>query len=284
VLGTGFVGTALAELLLEAGYPVRVWNRTPAKAQPLVAQGATLAATPAAVGAACPRVFISVMTTPIVAELIEGPAGLLSDGSLTTQIIDTTTGDPDETVALAERLARRGVCLLDVPISGSSRQIRQREGLYMAGGDRAAFAACEDLLRCLTRQYEYLGPSGSGSKAKLASNVILGLNRLALAEGLVFAEKLGLDLHAFLSLLKRSAAYSVAVDTKGRKMVESDFAPEARLRQHFKDLGIVLKYARAHRQKMPLSEAHFSLMQAAIQAGDGDLDNSAVIRELRRTS
>lgn len=284
VLGTGLVGTALAELLLEAGYRVWVWNRTPAKTQPLCARGALPADTPAAVGTRCRRVFISVMTTRIVADLVEGPAGLLSPGFVTEHILDTTTGDPDETSALAARLTSRGVRFLDVPVSGSSRQIRQREGLYMVGGDREAFAACEDLLRSLTRKYVYLGPSGSGAKAKLASNVVLGLNRLALAEGLVFAEKLGLDPGAFLGLLKMSAAYSVAVDTKGRKMVEADFTPEARLSQHLKDVGIVLKYARARGQSMPLSELHFNLMQSAIAAGDGDLDNSAVIRELQRRS
>jgi 3-hydroxyisobutyrate dehydrogenase-like beta-hydroxyacid dehydrogenase len=128
----------------------------------------------------------------------------------------------------------------------------------------------------------YLGPSGSGSKAKLASNLVLGLNRLALAEGLIFAEKLGLDLEAFLELLKVTPAYSAIMDTKGEKMLKSDFTPQARLRQHHKDVSLILKYAEQAGQELPLSKVHLDVLQKAIESGDADLDNSAVIKELRR--
>lgn len=282
VVGTGLVGTAIAELLLDAGFDVVVWNRTRSKTEPLTAQGARLAQRLDALGAECQRVFISVMTTRAVAELVEGRDGLLSADGTTEYILDTTTGDPHETVTLAERLAERGVHFLDATISGSSQQIRNRAGLYMVGGCRDAFAGCEDLLRIVTEKYVHVGPSGSGSKAKLASNVILGLNRLALAEGLVFAEKLGLETKAFLELLKISPAYSVAMDTKGEKMIGSDFEPQSRIRQHLKDVQIILKYAAAIGQEMPLSRQHLEIMESAVAAGDGDLDNAAVIRELRR--
>ena len=282
VLGTGLVGTAIAELLLEAGYGVVAWNRTNSKAETLGTQGACVVDTPADVGTQCRRVFVSVMTTDVVARLVEGPVGLLAGDSQTELILDTTTGDPDQTSALAARLAGRGVHFLDSTISGSSRQIRDREGLYMVGGRREAFEACEDLFRIVTAKVVYVGPSGSGSKAKLASNVVLGLNRLALAEGLVFAESLGLDTEAFLRLLKMSPAYSVAMDVKGDKMVRGDFHPQSRIRQHLKDVDIILRYAEASRQDLPLSRLHRRIMESAIEAGDGDLDNAAVIRELRR--
>jgi 3-hydroxyisobutyrate dehydrogenase-like beta-hydroxyacid dehydrogenase len=196
--------------------------------------------------------------------------------------MDTTTGDPDETIALAERLSKHDISFLDSPISGSSKQIRERQALYMIGGEEQAFQACEDLLKLVTDQYVYVGPSGSGSKAKLASNVILGLNRLVLAEGLVFAEQLGLDLDKFLQLLKRSPAYSAAMDSKGEKMLRGDFTPQSRIPQHHKDMSIVLKYANAAGQEMPLTKVHLNVMEAAIAAGDGELDNCAVIKEIRR--
>ena len=282
VLGTGLVGTAISELLLEAGYDVVAWNRTKSKAEALAARGAWVADTPADVGMQCRRVFVSVMTTDVVAQLIEGPRGLLTGDSKTETILDTSTGDPDQTVALAARLAARGVHFLDSTISGSSRQIRDREGLYMVGGRRGAFDACEDLFRTVTAKVVYVGPSGSGSRAKLASNVVLGLNRLALAEGLVFAESLGLDTEAFLRLLRTSPAYSVAMDVKGEKMVRGDFQPQSRIRQHLKDVDIILRYAEASGQDLPLSRLHREIMESAVEAGDGELDNAAVIRELRR--
>ena len=282
VVGTGLVGTAIAELLLDAGFDVVVWNRTRSKTEPLAAQGARAAERLDALGLECRRVFISVMTTRTVTELVEGRDGLLSADGATEYILDTTTGDPDETVALADRLEERGIHFLDATISGSSQQIRHRAGLYMVGGSRDSFAACEDLLQSVTEKYVHVGPSGSGSKAKLASNVILGLNRLALAEGLVFAERLGLETKAFLELLKISPAYSVAMDTKGAKMICGDFEPQSRIRQHLKDVQIILKYAGAVGQEMPLSRQHLEIMESAVAAGDGELDNAAVIRELRR--
>jgi 3-hydroxyisobutyrate dehydrogenase-like beta-hydroxyacid dehydrogenase len=172
--------------------------------------------------------------------------------------------------------------MLDATVSGSSRQFRDGEAVMMVGGDAAAFEACKDVFKILSEKVFYLGPSGSGSKAKLASNLILGLNRLALAEGLVFADVLGLDLPGFLELLKVSPAYSAAMDTKGEKMLDRDFTPQARLRQHRKDVSLILEYARREGQGLPLSQAHLDVLDRAIAAGDGDLDNAAVIREIAR--
>jgi 3-hydroxyisobutyrate dehydrogenase-like beta-hydroxyacid dehydrogenase len=282
VLGLGLVGTALAEILLERGFRVHVWNRSPEKAHALSSAGARSEESPAAVGEACERVLISVMTTEIVAELCEGPRGLLAAARPPRYVLDTTTGDPDATAALAGRLAGRGVSFLDSTISGSSVQIRARQGLYMVGGDPDAFAACEPLLHELSADYEYLGPSGSGSKAKLASNIILGLNRLALAEGLVFAERMGIDIARLLAVLKRSPAYSMAMDVKGQKMLARDYAPQSRIVQHRKDLAIVERYAEAAGQQLPLTSLHIDIMEAAMAAGEGELDTCAVIEELRR--
>ncbi len=281
VLGTGLVGTALAEILLERDYRVHVWNRTAEKTAALVKKGAVAEQNPAAVGEACDKVFISVMTTDVVEDLCEGSGGLLSARESPRWVLDTTTGEPDQTAALAERLARKGVFLLDSTISGSSRQIRRREGLFMIGGDPEAFASCEYLFREVTKDYEYLGPSGSGSKAKLASNIILGLNRLVLAEGLVFAERLGLDLSRFLSVLKRSPAYSAAMDSKGEKMIRRNYAPEAKISQHYKDVQLILRKAVNPDRSLPLTSVHSRILEAMIERGQGGADNSAVVEYFR---
>ena len=152
----------------------------------------------------------------------------------------------------------------------------------MVGGDETAFKDCRDIFSALTEKVFYLGASGNGSKAKLASNLILGLNRLVLAEGLIFADKLGLELKGFLEMLKVTPAYSAAMDVKGKKMLDGDFTPQARIHQHHKDISIILKYAQKYGQELPLSEVHLDVLQKAIEAGDADLDNSAVIREIQR--
>jgi len=282
LVGLGLVGTAIAERLLAERFAVVGFDIDSAKCKHFEGLGGKAVVGPAELGQQADRVILSLPDTEIVRQVVEGPGGILKAKMPPAYIIDTTTGDPEETIALAQRLAERSIYLLDSTTSGSSRQVRNKEAVFMVGGDKDAFEACMDVFDALTEKVFYLGPSGSGSKAKLASNLILGLNRLALAEGLVFASRLGLDLPAFLKLLKATPAYSAIMDTKGQKMLSRDFEAEARLRQHHKDVSIILKYAEKAGQELPLSKAHFDVLKKAIAAGDAELDNSAVIREIER--
>ncbi|MBL7154607.1 MAG: NAD(P)-dependent oxidoreductase [Phycisphaerae bacterium] len=284
LIGLGLVGTAIAWCLLREGYDVIGFDIDPAKCEALSEDDVKIAANAAEVSERVNRVILSLPNTDVVVEVVEGPGGLVKAKKPARFIIDTTTGDPDQTAALAQRLAERGIKLLDAPFSGSSQQLMNRDVIFMIGGEKSAFQACRGILEKLSREGVYLGESGSGSKAKLASNLILGLNRLALAEGLVFAKELGLEPERFLELLKVSPAYSAAMEVKGKKMLDGDFAPQARLRQHCKDVSIILKYAKKLGQDLPLSKAHREVLEKAIEAGDGDLDNSAVIREIERRS
>lgn len=281
VLGTGLVGSALTEILLEHGYEVHIWNRTKEKLEPLRNKGAIPETSPEAVARSCPTLIISVMTTDVVVSLCEGSHGILSASPLPRYILDTTTGDPEETIALAERLRQRGIQYLDSPISGSSRQIRARKGVVMVGGEEDAYEQCKPLYQTLAEKVFYLGPVGSGSKAKLATNLVLGLNRLAFAEGLAFAQSLGLDLPRFYALIRETPAYSVAMDVKGEKMLKGDFSAEAKAEQHWKDLGIILKYAEQAGMRLPLGQTHYTLLQEIIRKGWGDLDNSVVFKYLQ---
>jgi len=276
LIGLGLMGTALTERLLAAGYSVWVFNRTREKAAPVVARGAQWADNPLAI---CPRVLISLYTTDTVEEVLGQLDGGLRPGQI---LIDTTTGEPAQTVRLGARLGARGVQYLDAPISGSSEQTRRGEATAIVGGSPEAFAACRDLFDCCVHKTLYAGPCGSGSRMKLVSNLVLGLNRAALAEGLVFARALGIDAGAALQVLLDSMAYSRIMDTKGRKMVDGDFRTQARLSQHLKDIRLILQAAAAAGQELPLTETHRQLLEAAESAGFGDADNSAIIRAFDR--
>lgn len=282
LVGLGLVGTAIAESLIAQQFEVVGFDVNPERRQQIEKSGGKSVSSPAEVADSVERMILSLPDTDVVLQAVEGPGGIPEAQSLPTHIIDTTTGDPDETISLARRLAQRGIAFLDSTISGSSRQVRDRQAVFMVGGEEAAYEACSDVFSALAEKVFYVGPSGSGSKAKLASNLILGLNRLALAEGLVFAEKLGLDLEAFLELLKVTPAYSAIMDTKGPKMLEGDFTPQARVRQHHKDVALILKYAENAGQELPLSKVHLDVLAKSIAAGDANLDNSAIIKEIRR--
>ncbi len=293
LVGLGLVGTAMAERLLAEQFKVVGFDIDSTKCQHLNKLGGKAVNSPAqvaelvsaeaeAVAGQTDRIVLSLPNTEVVLQVVEGPGGILEAKTHPRYIIDTTTGEPEETAALAQRLARQGIYFLDAPFSGSSQQVRDKEVIFMVGGDKKPFEECKDIFDALGEKVFYVGESGSGSKAKLAGNLILGLNRLALAEGLVFASKLGLDPEAFLELLKVTPAYSAAMDIKGKKMLDGDFTAQARLRQHHKDVSIILKYAEKLGQELPLSTVHLDVLKKAIEAGDGDLDNSAVIREIER--
>jgi len=272
LLGLGLMGTAITERLLEHGYRVLIWNRTRAKAEPLIARGAEWSDNPLA---ACERVIISLYTSDVVESVLEQMRDGLHAGQI---VLDTTTGEPAQSAALGARLAARGVRYLDAPISGSSEQTRRGEAMVMVGGERSAFEACSDLWPVLGQKVFYVGPCGSAAKMKLVSNLVLGLNRVALAEGLVFAEAIGVDLAAALEVLRGSMAYSRAMDVKGRKMIENDFTVQARLSQHLKDVRLIL----ASGVSLPLSETHRKLLEHAEAMGLGDLDNSAIIKVIQQ--
>ena len=275
LIGLGFMGTALTERLLDHGYRVSIWNRTRSKADPLLGLGAEWSDHPFKT---CDRVILSLYSSDVVAEVLDKFKPDLRKGQI---ILDTTTGEPAQTMAFGLRMAALGVSYMDAPISGSSEQTRRGEATVIVGGDRELFELCADLWAVMGKQVFHVGPCGSASKMKLVTNLVLGLNRVALAEGLVFAENIGVSPASALQVMIGSPAYSKAMDVKGRKMVERDFKVQARLSQHLKDVRLMLQAAAEAGLKLPLSETHCELMQKAEKAGLGDLDNSAIIEIIR---
>jgi 3-hydroxyisobutyrate dehydrogenase-like beta-hydroxyacid dehydrogenase len=276
IIGLGLMGTALAERFLEHHFRVVVWNRTREKAASLFARGATWSDNPLS---ECPRVIVSLYTSQVVAQVLDQMQNGLRPGQI---ILDTTTGDPGETVALGKRLAARDVRYLDAPISGSSEQTRRGEATIIIGGDQETIHACADLLQVMGQKVFHAGACGNAARMKLISNLVLGLNRAALAEGLAFAEALGVSSAAALEILTGSAAYSRVMDAKGRKMIEKNFSVQARLSQHLKDVRLILEAATAQQITLPLSELHRQLLERAEASGLGDLDNSAIIEIFRK--
>ena len=217
VIGLGLMGSAITDRLLECQYVPLIWNRTRDKAKPFLDRGAVWSDNPIA---DCDRVVVSLYSSEVVESVLQSLINSLRPGQI---VIDTTTGDPDQSVRWEKRLAESGAVYLDAPISGSSAQTRQGEATVIVSGQQQAFNACENLWPVLGKNVFYVGASGNAAKMKLVSNLVLGLNRAALAEGLVFAESIGIAPTSALEVLRGSAAYSRQMDTKGHKMIERDF-------------------------------------------------------------
>jgi len=275
VIGLGLMGMAIVDRLLEYQFVPYVWNRTPEKAEPLVERGAVWSDNPIA---ECDRVIVSLYSSEVVESVLQRLKSSVRQGQI---VIDTTTGHPEQSVIWEQRLAEWGASYLDSPISGSSELTRRGEATVIVSGQQKAFDACHDLWPVLGKNVFYVGACGNAAKMKLVTNLVLGLNRAALAEGLVFAESIEIDPTAALEVLRGSAAYSRQMDTKGRKMIDGDFTPQAKLSQHLKDVRLMLNAAAAVGLNLPLADTHRRLLERAEALGLGELDNCAVIEAIR---
>jgi len=282
IVGLGLMGSVLARRLVAAGFDIVGYDIDAAKAKGLVALGGRAAPSIGDVARAADPIILAVFDTDQVEEVVEGPIlAALGDGTGKV-VMCTSTCDPDRIATLARRVEPRGLRFLETPVSGTSEQVRRGEGVGLIGGDPALAGEVAAVLDAIFPVRFHVGGPGDGGRAKLAVNLILGLNRVALAEGLVFASRLGLDPQAFLMIARGSAAYSQVMDTKGAKMATSDFAPEGRARQTLKDVHLMLDQAARCGQSLPLLEVHRDILTACVAAGEGDLDNSVVINEIRR--
>ena len=260
VIGLGLVGRALAERFLLAGFDVLGYDVSPEAMRAFAGKASTEAKK-------CRRIVLAVYDTPDVE--------LVATEVKPAFLVNCVTCDPIRMEALAARLKGEGVHYVEAPLSGSSDAIRRGEATMFIGGDPSG---CEDLLAAITSRRHDVGEAGMALRAKLAINLVLGLNRVALAEGMVFAESLGIPRARFLELVRGSPVASSAALAKGEKMVSGDYAPDSRIRQHLKDVQRIREYARF---ALPLTEAHEKLLAAAVAAGDGELDNAAIIRRWR---
>ena len=282
VIGLGLMGEVYARRLLDARIPVIGYDIDPSKRDRLAAIGGRSVDGIAELAKPARCIIIAVFNTDEVEDVIgQHLLPALGEGSKKI-VLCMSTCDPEKVSALAERVTPRGIHYLDVPVSGTSEQVRRGEGVALVGGDVAILAEVKPLLDILFARSFHVGKIGDGGRAKLAVNLILGLNRLALAEGLVFAERMGLDPAAFLEVARGSASYSQVMDTKGPKMVRGDFSPEGRARQTLKDVHLMLSQAMALGQRLNMLEVHEDVLQSCVRAGEADMDNSVVIREVRR--
>lgn len=281
------MGTAITQRLVSAGFEVRVHDVDAGKLEAIARSGAKPESTASGVIAACEVSVLAVFNTEQVEDVIAGPGGGvegISQAATGARIfVVTSTCDPDRLSALATRVAPAGAQVLEMPISGTSRQVAQGDGVGLVGGDAGTIARAADVLDAICPRRHYLGAVGNGSRAKLAVNLILGLNRAALAEGLVFASGLGLEPVAFLAVAKGSAAYSQVMDVKGELMARREYRkPQSRVNQSLKDFTLMLEQARILGQRLPFAEVYARMLDDCVAHGEGEWDNAAIAQAIAR--
>jgi len=282
LIGIGLLGEALARRLRDAHLAFAGFDLDPEKTAKLAELGGRAAASAKELALGCNPIVLAVFSTEQVEAVVEQDLLPAAEERSERIVLCASTCDPDGLAMLSERVRPHGLRLLETPVSGSSGQVGRGEGVGLIGGDGDLVAQVAPLLRVLFSTFFHIGQIGDAGRAKLAINLILGLNRLALAEGLLFAEGVGLDLTAFLEVARTSACYSQVMDVKGRKMIERHFAPEGRITQHLKDVQLMLDQAARKGMRLPLIEVHADVLASCVRHGEGDLDNCVVIEELRR--
>lgn len=282
IIGLGLVGQALGTRLRAAGWHTLGYDLRAEAREAFAQAGGIACETVQAVGREAQSVVLAVFETRDVLDVLEGQGRLLTPGHRVRTLVDCSTGTPELLAALSLRLQAQGIDFIEAPLSGSSEQIGAGLATMLLGGEDTAITRATPLLQALSEQRLHVGGAGAGARAKLATNLVLGLNRAALAEGMAYAQALGIAPERFLALVLATPARSAAAEVKGPLMVRGDFAPQSRIRQHLKDVDLMLSSAQAAGLALPLSEAHAELMRRAVAEGDGDLDNAAIIRRYQR--
>jgi 3-hydroxyisobutyrate dehydrogenase-like beta-hydroxyacid dehydrogenase len=270
-LGTGRMGAAMAGRLLNAGYPVTVWNRTTAKAQALAEHGATVAGSIAELGAR-DIVFVMVSTPRDLEEVVLGEAGLLSAANRPTVIVDCSTVNAESSQKVREAVTVAGSQFLAAPVSGNPRVVAEGEAVLVASGPRETYDLVRPYFEAIGKIAVYAGDQEQARLVKLCSNLYLGLITQSLSEVTALAEKAGVPRAAFLDFLNSTVLGSDWVRDRTPDLLALDWTPTFTTELLRKDFDLGLAAARGYEVTMPLAGNVFQLLQAAIGRGYRDAD------------
>lgn len=282
-IGLGIMGAPMATHLIRAGYPMVVYNRTPAKVEPLVALGAEASRSCQELAARSSVVISMVSDSPDVECVYLGDKGVLAGARPGTLLMDMSTISPVMAIKVAKAASEKGCPMLDAPVSGGDVGARNATLAIMVGGDPAVFERARPIFERLGKPI-LCGPAGAGQTVKACNQIATALHMLAMAEAFVLGAKAGVDPAIVLKVLSGGYAQSRVMDVRGPKVVQGDFAPGFRSRLHHKDLNIVRETARALGCCLPASALAHELFSAMQAQGWGDLDHSAVIKVLESLS
>jgi len=281
-LGLGAMGSGMASNLLKAGYELTVWNRTAEKCKPLARKGARVANTPANAVRDVDLVMYCLSNENAVEEVVFGAKGILSgikQGQIAT---DMSTVLPATSLREQEAYATHGVDFLDAPVFGSKNESANAKLWIMAAGNKAAFEKVKPVLEHLGQTVHYFGKNGNAAVMKLVGNLIVALEMEALAEGLVLAQKAGLDLNTVMEVVKVADFRSPLLVSNGRNILKRDFSPSFALELMLKDASLIEKFAEGLRSPVPALRVAEKNLKSAVALGFGQENASALIKALEK--
>ncbi|WP_324717406.1 2-hydroxy-3-oxopropionate reductase [Carboxydochorda subterranea] len=275
-IGLGIMGRPMARHVLQAGYRLRVHNRSRTTVESLVAEGAVEARSPEEVAREADVVITMLPDSPDVQQVVLGPHGVVEGLRPGRILIDMSTISPMVTREIASRLEERGCFMLDAPVSGGEKGAIEATLSIMVGGPAEVFEACRPLLEVMGKSIVYMGPAGAGQVTKACNQIVVAVTIQAVSEALTLARKAGVDPAKVRQALLGGFAQSRILEIHGQRILERNFRPGFKVRLHHKDLGIALATGRAAGVSLPATAMVNELLGALEAKGQGEADHSAL--------
>jgi 3-hydroxyisobutyrate dehydrogenase len=283
-IGTGVMGLSMCGHIIAKGYAATVYNRSKAKAQPLLDAGAAWADTPKAVAERSEVVFAIVGFPKDVRDVFLGPTGALAGSRADTVLVDMTTSEPALAREIYESAKAKGVYALDAPVSGGDVGAKNAALSIMVGGDGPVLDAVKPLLECMGKTIVHQGPAGGGQHTKMVNQILIATNMIGVCEALLYGHKAGLDLKTVLQSVGGGAAASWSLNNLGPRIIDRNFEPGFFVEHFIKDMGIALDEARRMNLALP-GLALANQLYVAVQAqGYGRKGTHALMLALEQLS
>jgi 2-hydroxy-3-oxopropionate reductase len=279
-IGLGIMGKPMAHNLLKAGFAVVAHNRHQEVTDELVVAGASACDKPQEIAAACDVLITMLPDAPQVEEVLLGSKGVIEGAHQGLILIDMSTISPIVTRTLADRLAERGIVMLDAPVSGGDKGAIDGTLSIMVGGEEETFRRCLPIFQALGKTVVHVGDSGSGQVVKACNQIVVALVIEAVSEALVLGSKAGVDPAKILQVLNGGLAANRVIEQRGASMLAHDFAPGGRIKTHHKDMGIILELGRMYGVSLPASAQVDQIFASLETRGRGDLDHTALLTYL----
>jgi 3-hydroxyisobutyrate dehydrogenase len=283
-IGLGIMGAAMASNLRRRGFDLVVWNRTPAKCEPLIELGATRAGSIGDLSSRCEVIFINVTDTPDVEAVLFDAGGVADSARPGTIVVDHSTIRPDRTKEFAARLLERQITLLDAPVSGGDVGARNGTLSIMVGGDGAALARVRPVLEAMGKRITHVGASGAGQLCKACNQVAVLVTLAGVCEAIALARAGGLDVSSMIEVVSAGAGGSWQLANLGPKIVAGDLKPAFMVELALKDLNIVLEMSKSMGLELDGLEIARARLRQVADEGGGTLGTQAMIRAVEPRS
>ncbi|MDP8958247.1 MAG: NAD(P)-dependent oxidoreductase [Actinomycetota bacterium] len=283
-IGTGVMGSSMCGHLIDAGYQVKVHNRTRERAEGLLAKGGAWADSPAEAAEGSEIVFSIVGFPADVRRVVLGEQGVLSSAAAGSVVIDMTTSEPSLAEEIHAAARRRGVAAVDAPVSGGDVGARNATLSIMVGGDEEAVKRVRPLLELMGETIVHQGGPGAGQHTKMVNQVLIATGMVGLCEALLYGYRAGLDLETVMRSVSGGAAGSWSLNNYGPRILQGDFQPGFFVEHFVKDMGIALAEARRMNLAVPGLALTEQLYQALRAQGGGKLGTQALMVALARLS